>query len=98
MTPALFTRMCTLPIFAVIRVANSRTDSREARSSSSQTMLVFFVASTSSFRVRRHFLISLQAMMTLAPLFANSRAVSFPSPVLDPVTITFLPFSFSSPV
>ena len=35
---------------------------------------------------------SLHARITLAPLRANSKAVSFPMPVLAPVMITVFPF------
>ena len=41
-----------------------------------------------TFLTNSHFFVSLHAITTYAPLFANSSAVSFPIPVFDPVIIT----------
>lgn len=78
--------------------ANSLTDASDARSSFLQWTFLLKEDSMISCRASSHLARSRQAIMTLPPLTAISLAVSLPRPQLAPVTITVLPWSFSSPL
>ncbi|KNC32875.1 hypothetical protein FF38_08114 [Lucilia cuprina] len=90
-TPALLTKISSLCSSARKRSANCLTEDKEAKSKVRLKTLGFCVRSMISKRAASQRAASLQAIYKRAPLLANSKAVSLPIPVLQPVTITTLP-------
>ena len=91
MTPALLISRSRPLWVALKRSAKPRTDARLARSSSSSWTWAPGTAARSSSTAACPFSRLRQAITTLAPARASSRAVTSPSPLFAPVTMAVRP-------